>query len=105
MQATRQFGEGSERLLPLALSLLGFLLGVLLGLPIKPPLLAFFRRALLLGSVLDPPLRGLLIAPCLLGRLDDSLNHPLERGLIDAVLLGVTLALDVVQPLNRRQLT
>jgi len=105
VQTTRQLGEGSERALPFAFFLLGLFLGILLGLPIEPPLLAFLRHALLLGAGLNPPLLGLLGVLFLLALLDDGRNHVFERGLVNAEPLTIALGpIEIERPLARRHL-
>src|SRR5262249_37643360 len=65
--------------------------------------LVFFRLllGLLLGAGFDLPPLGLFGLLSLLGFLDDSLDHLLERSLGDTVLLGGTV--EVEHPLDRRQ--
>jgi hypothetical protein len=101
MLALRQLDDGGEPDLPLAILLFGLLLGPLFEALLLALRLAGDRGPLLLSTVHDPALLDLLGALLLLRFLDDGLDHPLERGLVDTVLLGG--AIKVKHPFDCRQ--
>jgi uncharacterized protein YggT (Ycf19 family) len=69
------------------------------------PLLGPFGALSLFGTVLDPSPLGLLVALLLLGLRDERFDHPLKRGLVDAVPLGIALSpIEIDCPFTRRHL-